>query len=443
MVRTFTTIRRFFSSRLVNHSYTTAIGDRCLLKPYSKIESSRAPLVSLSIKWMSTNNNDRNHDIEMKQQEDRRRKSTNDDESSQCDYDRYWHPNIIDVSELAHKMRENVRRYTNSINSKIKLVGVMTTSPSLSDDAAETYSDHISETLHEDGIEYEKIYVKKEFDNIVRTIREINERDDVDGILVFYPIFTPSDEQDQEVLYMDKSTGVHYKSHDDYIRDVVSPEKDVEGLSLRNRRNSNIGDDTEGIDTRFLFRKRGLNHELDFDENKNNNEEYHSIPCTALSVQKCIEHYLQKDLSGKSVTIMNRSEIFGHPLAALLSYQNNAHVYSVDHRPLILEFEQGGQHVHAVKATKYSSKNHCLQKSDVVVTGVPCPDFLLEGNQIRDDSLIINVSEFRNVDEESILKRNAKIIPCIGKVTVAALEMNLIQLHQKKLIQNEKDGESK
>ena len=62
------------------------------------------------------------------------------------------------------------------------------------------------------------------------------------------------------------------------------------------------------------------------------------LPCTALSVVKILEQCpgcydavkpVGKKLEGKIVTVINRSEIVGRPLAAMLA-NDGADVYSVD-----------------------------------------------------------------------------------------------------------------
>ena len=61
------------------------------------------------------------------------------------------------------------------------------------------------------------------------------------------------------------------------------------------------------------------------------------LPCTPLAVVKILEHLGAYDdqhaagdrMAGKTVTIVNRSEIVGRPLAAMLA-NDGATVYSVD-----------------------------------------------------------------------------------------------------------------
>ena len=61
---------------------------------------------------------------------------------------------IVDVSQLAEKMRASVRAYTEYCNDRITLMGVLAEDGPFRSDA-ELYSDHIADTCAEDGIDYE------------------------------------------------------------------------------------------------------------------------------------------------------------------------------------------------------------------------------------------------------------------------------------------------
>ena len=63
------------------------------------------------------------------------------------------------------------------------------------------------------------------------------------------------------------------------------------------------------------------------------------------------------------------------------------------------------------------------------MTGVPTKDYKLNVDWVQPGTVIINVSHFKNVDEEELLKvPGVKYIPLIGKVTVSMLQRNLIRL---------------
>lgn len=72
-----------------------------------------------------------------------------------------------------------------------------------------------------------------------------------------------------------------------------------------------------------------------------------------------------------------------------------------------------------------------MQKSSVVVTGVPTKAYRLPTEWIKPNTTVVNVSSFKNVDEESLLKVPGVLyVPLVGKVTVAMLERNLVRLYE-------------
>merc|ERR1712003_552624 len=108
-----------------------------------------------------------------------------------------------------------------------------------------------------------------------------------------------------------------------------------------------------------------------------------------------------------------------------------ATVYSVDETSILL-FSEDGQIRRC--SEPHVTLNWCLENSSVIVTGVPSLDFLLPCECISPGTTVVNVSQFNNVCEETLLgKPGIKYIPNvgIGKVTVAALEHNLIKLHKR------------
>ena len=103
-------------------------------------------------------------------------------------------------------------------------------------------------------------------------------------------------------------TGVYYKSHDDNLRNLVSAEKDVEGLC-------------QAYNARWLPRDRIAADVRD-------SIDTFPVPCTSLSVVKILDA-LEESLDGLTISIINRSEIMGRPLGAILS-RRGANVYSID-----------------------------------------------------------------------------------------------------------------
>ena len=184
------------------------------------------------------------------------------------------------------------------------------------DPSAQQYSEWTGRACRADGLRYELRTLDDPID-VEAALMEANRDPRVHGIIVYYPIFAGQQES---------FSGA---SQDDYLRDSVAHECDVEGLCHLYRTN--------------LYRNvRYLDHPADAQKCL--------LPCTALSVVKILEAVgafdttqpVTKQLQGKTITIINRSEIVGRPLAALLA-NDGARVYSVDVNS-IYRFEGGRLH---------------------------------------------------------------------------------------------------
>jgi methylenetetrahydrofolate dehydrogenase (NAD+) len=345
---------------------------------------------------------------------------------------------IVDVSSLADQMRLEVRNYAQNAATPLRLAGIFATDAMAESQRleAELYASQIYQTLQEDGIVYEHVECRGEQpQDIEAAIRAMNCRNDVTGILVYYPIFQhkhlPPDRR-----YLNASTGVYYKSYDDYLRDQLRPDKDVEGLG--NEYNS-----------RCQFRRRG-SHKM---EHMAMAERSVYVPCTALAVARILDtfHTFPSSSSPSSswtnvtATVVNRSEILGRPLAAMLALKG-ATVYSVDENSILL-FRNNGRTKRL--DPRNANLEWCLQQSTIAVTGVPHPDFVLPLDALLDNQehpvTVVNVSEFENVAQEEVLARseNISLIPQVGKVTVAALEHNLVRLHMQQQKQKRDANETR
>ncbi len=165
------------------------------------------------------------------------------------------------------------------------------------------------------------------------------------------------------------------------------------------------------------------------------NKQKSILPCTPLAVVKVLE-YLQiynsilpygNRLFGKTITVINRSEVVGRPLAALLA-NDGAKVYSVDLDGVQLFTRGTGikKHHHEVEHVEGWSRKECLPLSDVVISGVPGEAFKVETDLIRDGAVLINFSSEKNFDGPAVKERASIYVPAIGKVTIAVLLRNLL-----------------
>jgi methylenetetrahydrofolate dehydrogenase (NAD+) len=244
--------------------------------------------------------------------------------------------------------------------------------------------------MHDSGFAYELREVDRE--ELEDALIDANNDAAVDGIMVYYPIF--GNRQDQ------------------YLQQIVSTGKDVEGLSHR-----------------YIF---NMYQNIRFMDPASTIKSI--LPCTPLAVIKILE-YLRiyntilpygNRLHGRTITVINRSEVVGRPLAALLA-NDGATVYSVDIAD-VQEFTRGEglrKKKHDVVEKPGWTLENCLPVSDVVISGVPGDKYKVPVDLLRPGAVCINFSSDRNFSPE--VKEKASIyVPAIGKVTIAVLLRNLL-----------------
>ncbi|CAM9790520.1 unnamed protein product [Phaeothamnion confervicola] len=262
----------------------------------------------------------------------------------------------------------------------------------------ETNLNHIkkqwtSRACEADGIRCEIIECQAE--DLETQLDALNADPTVHGIMIYYPVFGafPS---------------FYGGSMDDYLRDSISHTKDVEGLC-------------------FLYR-RNLYHDVRFVDEAQTQKCI--LPCTPLACVKILEGLGAYDsglpvgrrLSGKVVTVINRSEIVGRPLAAMLA-NDGATIYSIDIDSIFIFVKGKLQHCD-------ETPESAVRKSDIVVAGVPSKAYKLPTEWIRPGAFVLNVATYKNVDEAALLEvPGVRYVPMVGKVTVAMLERNLLRLH--------------
>jgi methylenetetrahydrofolate dehydrogenase (NAD+) len=163
------------------------------------------------------------------------------------------------------------------------------------------------------------------------------------------------------------------------------------------------------------------------------------LPCTPLAVVKVLE-YLRiynsilpygNRLFGRTITVINRSEVVGRPLAALLA-NDGASVYSVD-LDGVQQFTRGQglkKRHHDVHEKPGWGLKDCLPLSDVVISGVPGDRYKVPIEFVRDGAVCINFSSDKNFAGEQVKEKASIYVPAIGKVTIAVLLRNLLRLVQ-------------
>jgi methylenetetrahydrofolate dehydrogenase (NAD+) len=244
------------------------------------------------------------------------------------------------------------------------------------------------------GFDFDLRKVDKE--ELEDAIIKANKDAKINGIIIYYPVF--SNREDQR------------------IQQLVSRDKDVEGLSYK-----------------YLFNMYQNIRFLDPPANTKKS----ILPCTPLAIIKVLE-YLRiynsilprgNRLFGRTITVINRSEVVGRPLAALLA-NDGASVYSVD-LDGVQQFTRG----QGLKKRRYDvheklgwELEDCLPLSDVVISGVPGDKFKVPTELIRDGAVCINFSSEKNFVGDQVKEKASIYVPAIGKVTIAVLLRNLLRL---------------
>lgn len=293
------------------------------------------------------------------------------------------------ASTIAKEFVDEITTQLQELKFKPKLVGFLAND----DPAAQMYANWTGKTCEGLGFEYELVQVDK--NDLESSLIKANKDDNVNGIMVYFPVF--GDNQDQ------------------YLQQLISTEKDVEGLN-------------------FMY-YHNLYHNVRFLDAPYN-EQKCILPCTPLAMVKILEylgvynkilHYGNR-LYGKKIMVVNRSEIVGRPLAALLA-NDGATVYSVDINN-IQQYSRGDDLLEkrhkAVQLDSTHSVESLAPTCDVIITGVPSDSYKFPIEYITNGSVVINFSSSKNFPDE-VKQKAGLYVPSIGKVTIAMLLRNLLR----------------
>ena len=218
--------------------------------------------------------------------------------------------------------------------------------------ASQTYVRGKHKDCAECGILSDNIALPEETtqEELVSIIHQLNEDDTVHGILVQLPV---------------------PKHIDEYaVINAIAPEKDVDGFTVLNVGNMNIGKDC-------------------------------FVPCTPQGCLNMLE-YAGIEIEGKDVVVIGRSNIVGRPAATLLT-QKNATV-TVCHS----------------RTRDIASKT---RQADIVIVAIGKAGFLT-GDMLKEGAVVIDVGINRNsegklcgdADFDSCIEKVSKITPVPGGV---------------------------
>ena len=171
---------------------------------------------------------------------------------------------LMDGKGLSARIKEQVRAQVEEMSQRPGLAMVLVGE----DPAAQVYEAGKRRDCKQCGIYYETYRLPHEVsqEELVEVVQLLNQRDDIDGILIQFPL--PEHLDDRAVQL------------------AIRPDKDVDCVNP-----SNVGDMTLGVDS---FR-----------------------PCTPAGVMRLLEEY-HIDPAGKRCTVVGRSNIVGKPQAMLM-----------------------------------------------------------------------------------------------------------------------------
>jgi methylenetetrahydrofolate dehydrogenase (NADP+)/methenyltetrahydrofolate cyclohydrolase len=264
------------------------------------------------------------------------------------------------------------------IEQQAKKVAEMEVKPKLcilqveGDKASDRYVANKMKRCDAVGIEVSHILMPNNIQNegVASIIEILNETEDVTGILLQLPLPKHLDE--------------------DYLTNLIIPEKDVDGFTINNTGKLSLGNP-------------------------------YTVPCTAKGIMDLLDYY-NIDVCGRDVLIINRSNIVGKPLAQLMLQRNATVTIAHSH-------------------TEYLKEK--IKQADIVVTGVGIPKFLNK-DDFSSNTVIIDVSiNFVdgkmcgdvNKDDYDEITQCSALTPVpggVGQTTVIALIDNLIYMQQNK-----------
>lgn len=284
---------------------------------------------------------------------------------------------VIDPAEIAEQYLKELKDSVSALNQELHVAGFIASE----DKPSIAYANATKRVFDDAGFHYHLRQVQRL--ELEKEILAANENPDVHGIFVYFPVFA--------------------NQEDDYLRNLVHYTKDIEAGSL------------------YWTRKLTANDRLANGEDSNKKA---LIPCTPLAIVKILDDIGEygsgeRPINDKTVTIFNRSEVIGRPLAVMMS-NDGARIYSFDENGPLM-FRDGQPEETSV------TRSEALAQSNIVITGVPDKSFCITANEVNEDTVCVNFSSEKNF-EEAVAQKVRVFVPRVGPMTVAMCMRNTIRL---------------
>ena len=272
---------------------------------------------------------------------------------------------IIDGKELARSIRGEVKKEVDNLREKNvipKLAVIMVGDNS----ASKVYVKNKSKACQECGVEFEEILLdaNTSMETLLSIIDKLNERTDINGILLQSPI--PKDLNIQEAF------------------ERISYKKDVDGFNPVNVGKLMIGEDT-------------------------------FISCTPYGIIKMLEAY-NIEIEGKHAVIIGRSNIVGKPLAQCL-LRNNATVTICHSKTRDISQITKTADILISAVGRVNMVTSEMVKEGAVVIDV--------GMNRNDDGKLVGDVDFENVKEKA--SYITPVPGGVGPMTIAMLMNNVVK----------------
>lgn len=293
----------------------------------------------------------------------------------------------LDPAVVAEKYRDQVRAQVQRLadaGRRLRVVGLL----GRDSGPAATYARYAAKGFGSMGIEFDLRKVSAR--EVQPAIADANNDPDVDGVFLYYPLID--------------------RAQDRWLRELVDPRKDVEGM--------------HSFWSRLLYENQRY---VDPDRTLRA-----ILPCTPLAILKLLDYAGMRGsgssapLEGVTACVINRSDIVGRPLAAMLA-NDGARVHSLDVDGSVTFEPAIGRHAHDLHESGIDRAS-ALAASDVVISAVPSRDFEpIRGEEIQSGAICVDVAEFTNFDP-SVRERASVFIPRVGPMTIAMAARNLTRL---------------
>lgn len=293
----------------------------------------------------------------------------------------------LDPGVVAEQYRAQVRAQVQQLadrGRRLRVVGLL----GRDSGPAATYARYAAKGFGAMGIEFDlrKVAARE----VQPAIADANNDPVVDGVFLYYPLID--------------------RSQDRWLRELVDPRKDVEGM--------------HSFWSRLLYENQRY---VDPDRTMRA-----ILPCTPLAILKLLDYAGMRGsgssapLEGVTACVINRSDIVGRPLAAMLA-NDGARVHSLDVDGSVTFEPAIGRHTHDLRESGIDRAS-ALAASEVVISAVPSRDFEpIRGEEIQRGAICVDVAEFTNFDP-SVRERASVFIPRVGPMTIAMAGRNLTRL---------------